>query len=59
MAMKKNKKTSSTKRTYFITDEGVVVFKTITDGPTSFPEKLARANEFLKKAKLLPPVTKK
>lgn len=57
--MKKKKIASFAKRIHF-TGEDEAVFKTILDDVTNnFPQKLARANEILKKAKLLPPVTKK
>ncbi|NII25986.1 hypothetical protein HB364_12900 [Pseudoflavitalea sp. X16] len=57
--MKKKKITSFAKRIH-LTDEEKIVFKGILDDATyNFPQKLARANEILKKAKLLPPVTKK
>jgi hypothetical protein len=56
MSLKKNK---TANRTHFTTNEGIVVVKTESTGPTLFPEKHARANEILKKAKLLPPLTKK
>lgn len=59
MSLKKKKITFPSKRTYFITNEEEAVFKTILDDATNFPKKLARANEVLKKAKLLPPLTKK
>lgn len=45
--------------TYFFDEKGVVLGKTVSDGPTKFPEKLAKANEILKKATLLPPFNKK
>lgn len=56
--MKKRKIPSFAKHVH-LSNEEEGVLKTILDDATNFPQKLVRANEILKKAKLLPPVTKK
>jgi hypothetical protein len=54
----KDNNKSSQKHTYFIDKNGVIVFKTISNNPTLFPKKLARANEILRKATLLKTASK-
>ena len=56
MLKKKNKKQFPEKTIYLFDAEGSVIIKVVSNSPTRFPEKIARANEILIKAKLLPPV---
>lgn len=55
MLARKQKKPLPEKTTYFFDEKEGIIVKIVSNTPTMFPEKLAAANEIIKKAKFMTP----